>query len=82
MVLPEKSIDKIILKGTKVTCISNILTAGSCPDEATIVQIRMLMVKDTVALKNGDKSPRMYLTVLSLLLLFLILILGTVMVIF
>ena len=36
MVLPEKSIDKIILKGTKVTCISNILTAKSCPHKVRV----------------------------------------------
>ena len=35
--------------------ISNILSAGSCPDKARVVQIGMLTVKDTAALKNGDK---------------------------
>ena len=36
-------------------CISSILTAESCPIEARVVPKEMLMVKDTAALKNGDK---------------------------
>ena len=72
------------MKWTNVICISNIQTAKSCPIEARVVPKEMLIVKDTAALKNGDevvtsvlprlsklKSPRMYLEVLSLLLLLL-----------
>ena len=81
------------MKWTNVICISNILTGNSCPIEARVVPKEMLIVKDTAALKNGDKVvissqivkvkitknvPKSFVTIVTVF----VQILGTVIVVF
>ena len=43
------------MKGTKIACISNILTAESCPNEVRVVPIRNVDSERHCCFENGDK---------------------------